>query len=168
MTVRRPGLVLVAALAGCMAGCAQTDPTIAASSQDAATMPADVADAAARPTGPLLRTAAAVEPIPANAATRGSAAAGPRLVLTPLTIDQWSRTAIIERPRDAAPMPNRGLDPPFSLPPSDPSFSPMLMRPGGGGPDPSAALGPGHPLSRDDRQFQQPAAGARLSLPFTN
>lgn len=173
------GLVLLAALTGC----AQTEQPPAATNQAATPVLADVADAdaATRSTDPLLRTAAvdgpadgrtaapAVlrDPAPRADAARGTASAGPRLVLTPLALDQWSRTATTDAPREPAPMPNRGLDPPFSLPTSDPSFAPTLMRPGAG-PDPSAALGPGHPLSRDDRQFQQPAAGARFRLPFTN
>ncbi|WP_431280796.1 hypothetical protein ACQW02_15410 [Humitalea sp. 24SJ18S-53] len=179
MMARIAPLFVLALLAAC------TQPIAGAPGEDealvsAAQTPPEDADA---PPDPPLRTATltaapdVVAPAPrpfgdaapavVPASLRGTGATPPGLVLTPLAADVWSSAATAIQPREPAPMPNRGLDPPFSLPSSDPSFSPTLMRPGTG-PDPSAALGPGHPQFRDDRQFQQPAAGARLRLPFTN
>jgi len=67
---------------------------------------------------------------------------------------------------EPAPVPNRGLEYTTVQPAPKTSLTPTLIAPETT-PDLSVAAGPGHLTQRDERFVSEPAAGARLLVPFS-
>ncbi len=154
---------LLLALGGCAAPPPKrvADAPIAAITEAAAQALAPGSRPVIAPEAPAARPGEQPAMTAAEAATNRSLR---RIALAPFLVDPWNRTASPRLGGEPAPVPNRGLDPAFSQPGADPSFGPTLIGPRSA-PDPTTAVGPGH-RTRDDRLFQQPAAGASLRVPL--